>query len=88
MERSTRNFQPSSSNGNFYALFASPNRYFTENTRWVPLVVARCEIYTGGFVCEVRVLGFSSPVEVPVLVCLPTSLVFHWFVAFIISDRS
>ena len=59
-----------------------------KNSRWVPLVIARCEIYTGGFVCEVRVLGFVSPVEVPVLVCLPTSLVFHWFVAFILSDRS
>ena len=54
----------------------------------MPLVIARCEIYTGGFVCEVKVFGFFSPVEVPVLVCLPTSLVFHWFVAFILSDRS
>ena len=54
----------------------------------MPQVIARCEIYTGGFVYEVKVLGFFSPVEVPVLVCLPTSLVFHWFVAFILSDRS
>ena len=23
---------------NFYAIFASPNRYFTESSRWVPLM--------------------------------------------------
>ena len=26
-----------SSNRNFRAIFASPNRYFTESSRWVPL---------------------------------------------------
>ena len=38
MERSSRNFQPSSSQRKFQAKFASPNRYFTENSRWVPLL--------------------------------------------------
>ena len=28
--------QPSSRNRKFQAIFASPNRYFTENSRWVP----------------------------------------------------
>ena len=37
MERSSRNFQLSSSNRKFQAIFASPNRYFIENSRWVPL---------------------------------------------------
>ena len=37
MERSSRNFQPSSSYRKFQAIFASPNRYFRENSRWVPL---------------------------------------------------
>ena len=37
MERSFGNFQPSSSNKKFQAIFASLNRYFTENSRWVPL---------------------------------------------------
>ena len=37
MERSCRNFQPYSSNKMFQAIIASPNRYFTENSRWVPL---------------------------------------------------
>ena len=37
MERSSRNFQPSSSKRKFQAKFASLNRYFTENSRWVPL---------------------------------------------------
>ena len=37
MERSSRNFQPSSSNRKFQAILASPNRYFTENSGWVPL---------------------------------------------------
>ena len=37
MERSSRNFLPSSNKRKFQAIFASPNRYFTENSRWVPL---------------------------------------------------
>ena len=37
MERSSRNFQSSSNDGKFQAIFASPNIYFTENARWVPL---------------------------------------------------
>ena len=37
MELSSRNFQPSSSKRKFQAKFASPNRYFTENSRWVPM---------------------------------------------------
>ena len=37
MERPSRNFQPSSSNRKLQAIFASPNRYFTENSRWVLL---------------------------------------------------
>ena len=37
-ERSSRSFQPSTSIIKFQAIFASPkNRYFTENSRWVPL---------------------------------------------------
>ena len=36
-ERSSRNFQPSSSYRKFQAIFASPNRYFRKNSRWVPL---------------------------------------------------
>ena len=36
MERSSRNFQPSSSNRKFQAIFPPPNRYFTENSRQVP----------------------------------------------------
>ena len=38
MERSSRNFQPSSSCRKLQAIFASPNRYFPENSRWVPLI--------------------------------------------------
>ena len=37
MERPSRNFQPSSSNRKLQAIFASPNRYFTGNSRSVPL---------------------------------------------------
>ena len=37
MERSSINFQPFSSKRKFQAIFASSNRYFTENSRWVPL---------------------------------------------------
>ena len=37
MERSSRNFQSSSNDRKFQAIFASPNIYFTENARWVPL---------------------------------------------------
>ena len=37
IEQSPRNFYPSSSNRKFYSIFASPNRYFIENSRWVPL---------------------------------------------------
>ena len=37
MEQSSRHFQPSSSYIKFQTIFASPNRYFTENGRWVPL---------------------------------------------------
>ena len=37
MERSSRNFYPSPRNRIFYSIFASSNRYFTENNRWVPL---------------------------------------------------
>ena len=37
MERSSRNFQPSSSKIKFQAIFASPNRHFTENSRQVAL---------------------------------------------------
>ena len=37
MERSSRSFQPSQAVRKFQAIFASPNRYFTENSRWVPL---------------------------------------------------
>ena len=37
MERATRNFQPSSSYRKQQAIFASPNRYFTEYSLWVPL---------------------------------------------------
>ena len=29
-------FKPSSSDGKFYTIFASPNTYFTGNSRWVP----------------------------------------------------
>ena len=36
--QSPRNFQPSSSTRKFQVVFASPNRYFTENSRWVPLI--------------------------------------------------
>ena len=35
MEQSSRNFKLFSSNREFWAAFASPNRYFTENSRWV-----------------------------------------------------
>ena len=38
-KRSSRNFQPSSSYRKFQAICASPNRYFTENSLWVPLSV-------------------------------------------------
>ena len=38
MERSSINFQSSSSNRKFQATFASPNGYFTENSRWMPLI--------------------------------------------------
>ena len=37
-QRSSRNFQPSSSYRNIQAIFAYPNRLFTENSRWVPLI--------------------------------------------------
>ena len=37
MERSSRNFQSSSNDRKLQAKFASANRYFTENARWVPL---------------------------------------------------
>ena len=37
MERLSRNSQSSSNDGKFQAIFASPNIYFTENARWVPL---------------------------------------------------
>ena len=37
MKRSSRNVQPSSSNRRFWAIFASPNRYFTENSHCVSL---------------------------------------------------
>ena len=37
IEWSFRNFQPSSSYRIFYVIFASSNRYFSENSRWVPL---------------------------------------------------
>ena len=38
MERSSRNLQPSLSKRKFQVIFSSPNRYFTENSRWVPLI--------------------------------------------------
>ena len=38
MERSPRNILPYSSNRKFEATFASPNRYFTENSLWVSLL--------------------------------------------------
>ena len=31
-------FYPSSTNRKFKVIFASPNRYFRENSRWVPLI--------------------------------------------------
>ena len=37
MERSSSNFQSSSSYRKSWAIFASPNSYFRENSRWVPL---------------------------------------------------
>ena len=37
MERPSRKIYPSSSNRKLQAIFASPNRYFTENSSWVPL---------------------------------------------------
>ena len=40
MELSSRNFQPSTSNRKFQAIFSSPNRYFTENSRWCPCCMA------------------------------------------------
>ena len=39
MELSSRHFQLSSSNRQFEAIFASPSRYFTENSCWVPLLI-------------------------------------------------
>ena len=44
MEKSSTNFQPSLSYRKFQAIFPSPNRYFTENSRWVPLVYATLSI--------------------------------------------
>ena len=38
MKRLPRNFQPSSSYGKFQAIFTSLNRYFIENSHWVPRV--------------------------------------------------
>ena len=38
-ERSSRNFWPSSSYRIFQAIFASPNGYFTESSRWMPLYI-------------------------------------------------
>ena len=37
MKQSSRNFQPSSSYRKFLAIFASPNTYFRESSRRVPL---------------------------------------------------
>ena len=37
MEQSSRNFRPSSSYRKVQAIFVSSNRYFRENSRWVPL---------------------------------------------------
>ena len=39
MERSSKNIYPSSSYGKFWAIFGSPDRYLTENCRWVPLLI-------------------------------------------------
>ena len=38
MERSSGNLKPSSSNRKFWTIFASPDRYFTEHSRWEPLI--------------------------------------------------
>ena len=40
MEQSSRNFSFPQAIRRFSALFASPSRYFTENSRWVPLIMA------------------------------------------------
>ena len=45
MDESSRTFQPSSSNRKFQAIFASLNRYFTENSRWVPIAKILCCFY-------------------------------------------
>ena len=45
MERSARNVWSPSSNRKLYATFASPNRYFTENSRWVSLLPLNNEKY-------------------------------------------
>ena len=51
MERSSRNFQPFSSKRKFQAIFSSPNRYVTENSRWVPqLHLSRCRLSSCVFV--------------------------------------
>ena len=39
MECSSRNSKQFSSNKKFYAIFASLNKYYTENNRWVPLLI-------------------------------------------------
>ena len=44
MEQSFRNFKPFSSNRKIQAIFASPNKYFTENSRQLPLLRYYCGI--------------------------------------------
>ena len=38
MERSSGNLKPSLSNRKFRTIFASPDRYFSEHSRWVRLI--------------------------------------------------
>ena len=48
MEQSSRNFKLSSINRKFWVAFASLNRYFTENSRWVPLMSPKRVLLTFG----------------------------------------
>ena len=73
MERSSRNFKPISSNRKCEATFASWNRYFTENSRWVPLILRQCFIFQDYYnqLFGIKTITSSS---ISQALCLPVSV--------------
>ena len=60
MERQLEIYIRASSNRKFQAIFASPNRYFTENSRWVPLSYSAVTVASQGETLLLSLFSFCG----------------------------